>query len=226
MQQQQEEDFMAMLDDYIDEDEINQILEIDESGEYVSRKKNNHPTEAKFPDSMTVDIKDFVEHYLGITYAPAIETIDCYRYKHGKKVKVGSKTRINYDTLWHRGLKELQSPFVIGVDNDYANKNPDKVYGGELLLVIDARGNRGTYVNPEYIRQLIASEDIEFQLKKLRKTGITNLDLLEDYIRTCVELQLQYDTHKDQNKKTLEVLRDNNKMHKYKELRKELKKDA
>lgn len=219
-----EEDFMSMLDDYMDEEEIQQIVEEDEK-EDRKQKRNSHSTESKFPETIAISIKDYVENYLGIATIPSVEIVERTKYKKGKKVSTKKTTRVNYDTLWHHGLKEIGSPLVIGVDNEYANKNPDKVYGGELLLVIDAKGNRGTYVNPAFIRQLIESEDIELELKKLRRTGVKQLEDLEEYIRTCLELQIKYDSTVDQNKKTLAVLRETHKMNKYKELKKEIKHD-
>ena len=220
-----EEDFMSMLDDYMDEDEINQQIEADEKEDRNERKKSGHSTESKFPETIAISIKDYVEHYLGIASIPSVEIIEHTKYKKGKKVKTKTTTRINYDTLWHHGLKEIGSPLVIGVDNEYANKNPDKVYSGELLLVIDSKGNRGTYVNPTFIRQLIESENVEHELKKLRKTGVHQLDELEEYIRACVDLQVKLDAAEKQTKKTLEVLKDTHKMKKFKELKKELKKN-
>ena len=219
-----EEDFMSMLDDYMDEEEIQQIVEEDEK-EDRKQKRNSHSTESKFPETIAISIKDYVENYLGIATIPSVEIVERTKYRKGKKVSTKKTTRVNYDTLWHHGLKEIGSPLVIGVDNEYANKNPDKVYGGELLLVIDAKGNRGTYVNPAFIRQLIESEDIELELKKLRKTGVKQLEDLEEYIRTCLDLQIKYDSTVDQNKKTLAVLRETHKMDKYKELKKEIKHD-
>ena len=219
-----EEDFMSMLDDYMDEEEIQQIVEEDEKEER-KQKRNSHSTESKFPETIAISIKDYVENYLGIATIPSVEIVERTKYKKGKRVSTKKTTRVNYDTLWHHGLKEIGSPLVIGVDNEYANKNPDKVYGGELLLVIDAKGNRGTYVNPAFIRQLIESEDIELELKKLRKTGVKQLEDLEEYIRTCLDLQIKYDSTVDQNKKTLAVLRETHKMDKYKELKKEIKHD-
>ena len=197
-----EEDFMSMLDDYMDEDEINQQIEADEKEDRNERKKSAHSTESKFPETIAISIRDYVEHYLGIASIPSVEIIEHTKYKKGKKVKTKTTTRINYDTLWHHGLKEIGSPLVIGVDNEYANKNPDKVYSGELLLVIDSKGNRGTYVNPAYIRQLIESENVEHELKKLRKTGVHQLDELEEYIRACVDLQVKLDAAEKQTKKS------------------------
>jgi hypothetical protein len=213
-----------MLDDYMDEEEIQQIVEEDEK-EDRKQKRNSHSTESKFPETIAISIKDYVENYLGIATIPSVEIVERTKYKKGKRVSTKKTTRVNYDTLWHHGLKEIGSPLVIGVDNEYANKNPDKVYGGELLLVIDAKGNRGTYVNPAFIRQLIESEDIELELKKLRRTGVKQLEDLEEYIRTCLDLQIKYDSTVDQNKKTLDVLRETHKMNKYKELKKEIKHD-
>ena len=223
--QKLEEDFMAMLDDYMDEDVINQIVEEDSKGDKKS-KRSGHSTESKFPETMAISIKDYVEHYLGIPIIPSVEVVEHTKYKKGKKVKTKTTTRVNYDTLWHHGLKEIGSPLVFGVDNEYANKNPDRVYDGELLLVIDSKGNRGTYVNPIFIKKLIESEDIENELNKLRKTGIHQLDELSDYIKECVKLQSQYESYADKNQKVLEVLKETHKMQKFKELKKERKKDA
>ena len=220
-----EENFELLLDDYMDEEELNQQFEADEKEIKKEQKKSSHSTESKFPETIAISIKDYVEHYLGIASIPSVEIIEHTKYKKGKKVKTKTTTRINYDTLWHHGLKEIGSPLVIGVDNEYANKNPDKVYSGELLLVIDSKGNRGTYVNPAFIRQLIESEDVEKELRKLRKTGIHQLDELEEYIRACVDLQVKLDAAEKQTKKTLEVLKDTHKMKKFKELKKELKKN-
>ena len=196
MQQQLEEDFASMLEYYIDDQKISQIVEEDEREEQRSKKRSGRSTESKFPMSIAISIKDYVEYYLGISSLPSVETVERTKYKKGKKVVVGTSTKINYDTLWHHGL------------------------------IIDARGNRGTYVNPIFIRQLIESEDIESELKQLRRTGIHELELLEEYIRKCTELQLQYDATKDQNRKTLEVFKENRKIKKYYEIREELKKNA
>ncbi len=223
---QQQEDFMSMLDDYMDEQMINQIVEQDEQEENEKKKRSGRSTESKFPETIAISIKDYVEHYLGISMIPSIEVVEHTKYKKGKKVKTKSTTRVNYDTLWHHGLKDIESPLVFGVSNEYANDNPDMVYSGELLLVIDAKGNRGTYVNPIFIKKLIESEDLESELKELRRTGIHQLDELEEYIRTCVDIQSKCESYANQNKKTMQVLRETHKLGKYKELKKELKKDA
>lgn len=222
---QQQEDFEMMLEDYMDEDIIDEIIKQDELEEDRQQKKGGRPTETKFPMAITISINDYVTCYLGLQSIPAIEEVEHHVYRRGKKIKLQSTQKVNHTTLWHHGLKDIGSPLVFGVANDYANKNPDKVYGGELLLVIDAKGNRGTYVNPVFLRQLIESEDIEQELKKLRRTGIHQLDELEEYIRTCAQLQLKYESTKVQTEKTLEVLHETHKMHKYKQLKKELKKN-
>jgi hypothetical protein len=224
----EQEDFASMLDDYIDPEEIREIVEEDLKEEKAEKQhRSGHSTEAKFPEEMTISIQDFVKCFLNIQVIPKVEIIEEKKYRKGKKAKVVKSrkitTRVNYDTLWHQGLKELGSPFLFGVDNEYANKNPDRVYDGELLLVIDAKGNRGTYVNPTFLRQLIESEDIEKELKKLRKTGVQQLEELEEYIEACAELQLKVDTLAAKNKKLLQLLKETHKMKKYKELKKEIK---
>ena len=74
----------------------------------------------------------------------------------------------NYGTLWHSGLKDLGSPYLFIVGNDYANKNVDKVYDGELLLVTDAKKNTRTYINPFLIDQLLNAEKTVERLEAVK----------------------------------------------------------
>ena len=229
------EDFASMLEDYMDPEEIREILEEDEREEREEKEASNskvsHSSEAKFPEEITISIKDYVERFLDIPFTPKVVKYEEKKWKKGKKkpkskkqkVVESRKITIDYNTLWHKGLKEIGSPFVFGVANDYAYKNPDKVYDGELLLVIDAKGHLGTYVNPNFIRQLIDTEDIETELKKLRKTGVQQLEYLEEYIQEVKDLQIKCDILAAKNKKLLQLLSETRKMKKYKELKKEIK---
>ncbi len=72
---QQQEDFMSMLDDYMDEQMINQIVEQDEQEENEKKKRSGRSTESKFPETIAISIKDYVEHYLGISMIPSIEVV-------------------------------------------------------------------------------------------------------------------------------------------------------
>jgi hypothetical protein len=71
--------------------------------------------------------------------------------------------------LRHCDLKEFRSPLVVGVSNDYADKNPDLVKEGFLILVLDCKNNRGTYVNPKFLKTLVASKGIRQKIEELEK---------------------------------------------------------
>ena len=84
-----------------------------------------------------ISISRFVNEYLGID-------ADCSR-------------------LYHKGLKTLESPLVIGVSNDTSSKCPDLIANGTLLKVRDSRGHLGTYINPDIIADY--AENIENRAK-------------------------------------------------------------
>jgi len=91
----------------------------------------------------TITIKEFLLQYLGIDEP-------CLR-------------------LRHCDLKEFRSPLVVGVSNEYADKNPDLVKEGFLILVLDCKNNRGTYVNPRFLKALVASKGIREKIEELEK---------------------------------------------------------
>ncbi|MCR4581240.1 MAG: hypothetical protein K5666_01870 [Bacilli bacterium] len=191
----EQEDLMALYEQYIDDQtlqEINEADNLEESGYKIVRKGYS---EARFPEELLIPISDFVNYYLGITG--------------------------NCKNLWHSGLKDLGSIYLFGVDNNFANKHPDKVYTGELLLVVDARGNVGTYINPNLIKNLIESEDAQVELRHLRKTGVQTLALAGEYIQKCIELQLQLDATAGY----MDLIRATHKVGKYKQLKERIKHD-
>lgn len=87
----------------------------------------------------------------------------------------------NCEKLRHSGLKDLELPLVVGVSNDFAYLNPEYIYNGYLLIVIDSRNNKGTYINPHILYELAYSEEI-FELKKrLEKTRICDLTKIREH---------------------------------------------
>lgn len=78
--------------------------------------------------------------------------------------------------LKHQGLKSFNNPYVVGVSNDFALKNPDCVIRQELLMVIDYYGNLGTYINPINIQKLIEIEIAKEKLKLLEHINCHNFE--------------------------------------------------
>lgn len=112
-----------------------------------------------------ISISRFVQEYLGV------ENVNC-------------------KNLYHRGLKSFESPLVIGISNDTAEKFPDLVATGEILKVRDARGHLGTYLNPNiiigYANNLENKEQLEKTLKKIR---INEFKKLQELYNEAKKLQ-------------------------------------
>ena len=80
--------------------------------------------------------------------------------------------------LRHCDLKEFESPLVVTVSNDYADKNPDLVKEGFLVLVLDSRKDKATYINPSCLRNLVIAKDIKRQINEIDNTKVHTF---EDY---------------------------------------------
>ena len=66
---------------------------------------------------------------------------------------------VDAHNLYHASLKKkLTDGTLIGVSNEFASQNIDYVKKGYILVVLDAKNNPGTYINPvmldEYFRSL------------------------------------------------------------------------
>ena len=185
-----EEDFLMLLENYLNEEEIEKKKRLDE--EIVSVSKIH--TDSPFTIADTIPIGKFVNEYLGI--------------------------QGNCSNLWHSGLKELESDLLFGVDNNFANKNPEAVRSGFLLLVIDARNNRGTYINPRYLENLLnQGDDLNKAYDALRRKRINDLQKLADYYTQYVELSELINI----NERFYKVLEDTHKVGKYRKLLKKRK---
>jgi len=152
-----EENFGDLLEQYIDEDEIETKKRQDELEEEEEKIKKQ--TESVFSKEDSISIDRYVNEYLGI---PG----DC-------------------SNLLHCGLKDLECEYIMGVDNNFANKNPELVHQGYLLLVIDSHNNRGTYINPFYLKKYI-SKNAEKSLESFYKKRACALEKLDSYYREYV----------------------------------------
>ena len=185
-----EENFLDLLNNYLDIESIEQKKKEDE--EEVIKEKKSIQTESVFSEENSISISRYVNEYLGI---PG-----------------------NCSKLYHSGLKELGCSYVMGVDNNFANKNPELVHKGYLLLVIDAKNNRGTYINPFYLRKVLEKDNVEKELKTFSKKRKIELEELDRYYRKYLELKSEYDN----NTKFYNMLKET---HKVKQLKKIMKKE-
>ena len=142
----EDETFEKLLEEYLDEEEMAAKFENDLTEE---EKKQRSLTDSPFTFQDTITINQFVNDFL--------------------EIPVDSKN------LYHSGLKELGSSYVIGVDNTFANKNPELVYHQFLLIVLDAKYNRGTYINPRYLRKLLEKDNLEKEFKLFNKIRLNDL---------------------------------------------------
>ena len=173
-----EDNFVDLLEQYLDEKEI-ELKKREDVLELVQEKKQIQ-TESNFSKEDSISIDRYVNEFLGI---PG----DC-------------------SNLLHCGLKDLKCNYIMGVDNNFANKNPELVHQGYLLLVIDAHNKRGTYINPHHLRRYI-NKDAEKELQIFRKKRVNDLKRLEifynEYQRVLEQLEnaenfynLLQETHK------------------------------
>ena len=188
-----DKDIMEMYEEYLNEEVLQEIYDNDELEEIREETKHNGHSHTKFPIEWSITISDFVNNYLGVK-------CDC-------------------SNLFHSGLKTIDSDYVFSVSNVFANKNPELVYNGYLLLVLDAKGCRATYINPAYLRQY-ASEDPQKQYNILSRTGVHNLDLLQEYMRKIEELREQIEN----NRRFMQLLEQTNRIEKFKQLKRGMNK--
>ena len=92
------ENFEEMLNNYMDNKEITEKINI-ENEELINDKKNNSKCIHKFENTIT--IREFVRDYLGTDH--------------------------NCKNLKHKGLKSFNNPYVIGISNDFAIKNQEHI---------------------------------------------------------------------------------------------------
>lgn len=104
----------------------------------------------------TISIKKFVCNYLGA------DDVDC-------------------KNLRHVGLKSFCNPYVVGVSNEFSKKNSDYVKTGKILLVLDSRGDLGSYINPELLIKLSDTDSIEDTRRILQNARIYSLKELSDF---------------------------------------------
>ncbi len=173
-----EENFLELLEQYLDEEEIAMKKKEDKIEE---ERKLNIKTESNFTREDSISIDRYVNEFLGI---PG----DC-------------------SNLLHCGLKDLKCDYIMGIDNNFANKNPELVKQGYLLLVIDSHNKRGTYVNPFYLKKYV-SKEAEKELTIFSRKRLNDLKRLEifykEYLIVLEEIK--------KNERFYNLLEENNKI--------------
>lgn len=162
--------FEQMIDQYMDTNEINKKIELDNYIETTDKQKQSRMRKKDFVE--TISISDFVS-LLGTEH-------DC-------------------NGLKHRGLKSFENPYIVGISNDFALKNPELIIKRQIFVVIDDYGNPGTYINPEILKNIETMEQYKCTLNLLGKISVHSLasinKLYEEYtkiVNKMAELQNTY----------------------------------
>lgn len=145
------ENFEEMLEKYLDDEEM--------KSKYIEDEKEN-----------VVEIKNIVKK-IGNNFESTIsisEFVSCY---------LGTEHKCK--NLKHKGLKSFNNPYVIGISNEFAIKNPDCIIRNEIVVVIDDYGNPGTYINPNILKQIKNMEEYKNTRNLLEKIKLHNLDNID-----------------------------------------------
>lgn len=173
-----EESFEALLEKYIDEDEINEKIKSD--NEEIKEEQNNE----KVSESKK-DIRKYKEYAISME-----EFLSKYLKMHASK--------LCSTTLSHKDLKYLTvgNPLVVGIYNRYVDI--DEIKRKDYLLVYDCNGDIGSYLNPDKLRDLTKLEIVSKQYEIVKKNSVNILeDLDELYQKYCsIREELDYLTLK------------------------------
>ena len=139
------ENFAEMLEEYLNEDEINYKKKLDD----IKETQKNTISKFKHNFENTISIYEFVNDYLEVEH--------------------------NCENLKHMGLKSFNSPYIIGVSNDFAIKNKEYVLKNEILIVVDAYNNPAAYINPILLKQITTMEELKYTMGILEKIRLNDL---------------------------------------------------
>ena len=181
-----EENFCDLLEQYLNDQEIEEKRKMDEE---ECEKEVVISSDSPFTLEDTITINDYVNNFLNI--------------------------KSDASNLMHCGLKDLKCPYVVGISNDFANKNPELVKQGFLLIVTDCRRKRGTYINPVYLRKILEKSDVEREFELFSRQRLHDLEKITSYyseyllLKEKVEVnQTFYNLLEEQNKvKKLNAIR-------------------
>lgn len=174
-----EENFEALLEMYMNEEEINEKIKSD--NEEIKEEEQNIE---KVSESKK-DIRKYKEYAISME-----EFLSKYLKMHASK--------LCSTTLSHKDLKYLTvgNPLVVGIYNRYVDI--DEIKRKDYLLVYDCNGDIGSYLNPDKLRDLTKLEIVSKQYEIVKKSSVNILeDLDELYQKYCsIREELDYLTLK------------------------------
>ena len=192
-----EENFAELVEDYLDGEYADQLDDkYYEDEKYVDKSQKKVIKRSPFTIEDTITIGKFVNEYLDMR-------------------SFGTKQK-----LYHSGLKEFGDKFAIPVSNEIADRNPELVKHGYLLLVMDARHNRATYINPLFLKQLLEERKAKAILDTMSRMSEQELEEGQKYCNSFYNTALIEETIKTNNE-FYNVLVKTNKLGKYRQLLKE-----
>ena len=174
-----EENFEALLEMYMNEEEINEKIKSDNKEIKEEEKNNEKVSESK------KDIRKYKEYAISMN-----EFLSKYLKMNTHKLRTA--------TLSHKDLKYLTigNPLVVGIYNRYVDI--DEIKRKDYLLVYDCNGDIGSYLNPDKLRDLTKLEIVSKQYEIVKKSSVNILeDLDELYQKYCsIREELDYLTLK------------------------------
>lgn len=169
-----EESFEALLEKYIDEDEINEKIKSDNEEIKEEEQNNEKVSESK------KDIRKYKEYAISME-----EFLSKYLKMHASKLCT--------TTLSHKDLKYLTvgNPLVVGIYNRYVDI--DEIKRKDYLLVYDCNGDIGSYLNPDKLRDLTKLEFVSKQYEIVRKSRIRALEDLDEFYKKYCSIKDELD---------------------------------
>ena len=169
-----EENFEALLEMYMNEEEINEKIKSDNEEIKEEEQNSEKVSESK------KDIRKYKEYAISME-----EFLSKYLKMHASK--------LCSTTLSHKDLKYLTvgNPLVVGIYNRYVDI--DEIKRKDYLLVYDCNGDIGSYLNPDKLRDLTKLEIVSKQYEIVRKSRIRALEDLDEFYKKYCSIKDELD---------------------------------
>lgn len=165
-----EENFEALLDMYIDEEEIEKKIEMDNLETEKEEKKQDSKKDIRKFKEYAISMEEFLNKYLKINISEPCAKI-----------------------LTHRDLKYLtiDNPLVVGIYNGYVDI--DEIIKKDYLIVYDHFGDIGSYLNPDKLRDLTKLKFVSNEYNIVKKSRVNLLKDLNELYQTYCSIKEEYD---------------------------------